>query len=139
MRNSGMASRYDSWVLDMDVGMTPDLDAIRARHVWGHARYPDTVGRCVCGEVWPCDTATVLVALDQATRQRDTLLANGPDLRVWLDYKTERNAALAREKALAEALTLCSDRLVHVHGESPNVDYILTSRRALAAHEEATR
>lgn len=42
-------------------------------------------------------------------------------------------------EALAKVLEFCTDRLVNVHGESPNTDYILEARKAVELAKETQK
>ena len=78
-----------------------DLDAIRSEHV---ICGPKPGASCPPGPhcttdllSWPCDTAIVLAALDERTRQRDGARVSAAASQAALD------AALARERRLREA------------------------------------
>ena len=69
------------------------LDAIRARHVEVKPRVPNVPWCTGCQQPWPCDTATVLAALDEA-----------PPTARYMEALTRADVAEAREARLRAAL-----------------------------------
>lgn len=77
----------------------PDLDAIRARHF---PSLTDDGDRCRDeGDLWPCDTAIVLAALDAALARERRLLERVAGMGLCSQTHHEHLAADARA-ALAE-------------------------------------
>jgi len=88
-----------------------------------------------CVTIESATVATYRAELDKA----EAALAEAQAGHHWagLDiFLAQRNAARADAERLADALTFARNRLVHIYGESPNIDFILTMGRALAAHEK---
>jgi len=118
--------------------MTPEQEqAIRARHVWlDTVRTMDSdVPRCSCGEPWPCDTAVVLAALDEAR-------AKGTALSAYCEHLAERDAARADAEALAVRFSTMSLAWHDQFHDDRRGSYeackhvpCVSDRAALAAHE----
>jgi len=82
--------------------------------------------------------AQAIQRADKAEAALASLLANGPEERIWLEYKHERDAARADAKALAEAgshsVYCATPFALYASG-----DCTCGWSAALAAHEEATK
>ena len=117
--------------------MTPEQEAaIRARHVIFVIHGPvDDEAECYRdGQPWPCDTAQALAALDAKEAVFKATLDGFHELEARYD------AALAREKALAEALRAMDGVVLHsISQKGCDCGGHRALRAALAAHEEARR
>jgi len=90
----------------------PDHDPIRARHVPRQhpiGLFPDTCD--YCSQPWPCDTATVLAALDEA-----------PPTARYMEALTRADVAEAREARLRAALQSLMDHYATPYVEHPDGD-----------------
>ncbi len=96
--------------------MTPDLDAIRARHVrlpGDGTMAPEGTDYCGLDLVsWPCDTAVVLAALEERVTFDEELRRRMDAVR---PLRAKLDAAEAREAKLREASVNCSGA-PHHHG-----------------------
>ena len=88
-----------------------EVEAIRARH--RKSEWPE--GCCICGDVWPCDAATLLHLLDRAGEEikKESILHQSAKTLM-------QRAAQRAEQAEAEVARL---RKIIDTGECPRCDY----------------
>lgn len=80
--------------------MTPDLDAIRARHFAFFPVDAPPIALCImCRTIWPCDTERLLAALDLDQARKEGYLAGKQEMQAALD---RAGAVVVAARALLE-------------------------------------